>query len=72
MEIGFSGRYLIDMLNALDAKEILLSMSEFNRPGVLTPSEQAEGEGSTDAGDADRAQLLKYCFKVSGWADAIE
>jgi len=44
MEIGFNARYLIEMLNALDSDEATLSLSEYNRPGILTPKEQNPGE----------------------------
>lgn len=44
MEIGFNARFLIDMLNILDSHEVVMSLSEYNRPGVLRPAEQGEGE----------------------------
>ncbi len=44
MEIGFNARYLIEMLGALDSDEATLSLSEYNRPGILTPKEQSQGE----------------------------
>lgn len=44
MEIGFNARFLIEMLGILDSDEVELSLSEYNRPGVLRPAEQGEGE----------------------------
>lgn len=44
MEISFNARFLIDMLGILDSDDVLLSMSEYNRPGVLTPDVQHDGE----------------------------
>jgi DNA polymerase-3 subunit beta len=44
MEIGFNARFLIDMLSILDSDEVVISLSEYNRPGVLRPSEQNTGE----------------------------
>ena len=44
MEIGFNARFLIDMLAILVSDDVVISMSEFNRPGVLKQSEQAPGE----------------------------
>ncbi len=44
MEIGFNARFLIEMLGTLISEEVELSLSAFNRPGVLRPAEQAEGE----------------------------
>ncbi len=44
MEIGFNGRYLLEMLNVIDTEEVELALSQHNRPGVLQPGEQFEGE----------------------------
>ncbi|MDQ3073026.1 MAG: DNA polymerase III subunit beta [Bacteroidota bacterium] len=44
MEIGFSGRYLIDMLGTLTSKDVEFSLSEYNRPGVIRPLDQNDGE----------------------------
>jgi DNA polymerase-3 subunit beta len=44
MEIGFNARFLIEMLGILDGDEVELSLSAYNRPGVLRPAEQHEGE----------------------------
>ena len=38
MEIGFNARFLIEMLNNIDADEITLEMSTPNRAGLLMPS----------------------------------
>ncbi|AWL79446.1 DNA polymerase III subunit beta [Capnocytophaga canimorsus] len=37
MEIGFNSRFLVEMLNNLDADEVMLEMSMPNRAGILTP-----------------------------------
>lgn len=39
MEIGFNSRFLIEMLNNLESKEILIEMSAPNRAGILMPTE---------------------------------
>lgn len=44
MEIGFSARFLIEMLGSIDAEEVMLSLSAHNRPGTLTPAVQHENE----------------------------
>lgn len=44
MEIGFNARFLIDMLSILDSEEVDFSLTAYNRPGVLRPSETLEGE----------------------------
>ena len=44
MEIGFNARYLIEMLSIVETPEAVLSMSEHNRPGVLTPTQQGNDE----------------------------
>ena len=40
IEIGFNSRFLIDMLNNLDCKEICLSMSLPNKAGIITPNDK--------------------------------
>ncbi|MDZ4840453.1 MAG: DNA polymerase III subunit beta [Bacteroidota bacterium] len=42
MEIGFNARFLLDMLSTLTADDVILSMSEYNRPGVLRPGKQSD------------------------------
>jgi len=37
MEIGFNSRFLIEMLNNLESREVQLAMSMPNRAGILTP-----------------------------------
>ena len=37
IEIGFNSRFIVDMLNNLDCKEICLSMSLPNKAGIITP-----------------------------------
>lgn len=44
MEIGFSARFLVEMLSSLDSEEVILSLSAHNRPGTLTPGVAEEKE----------------------------
>ncbi|MGV3504297.1 MAG: DNA polymerase III subunit beta [Adhaeribacter sp.] len=44
MEIGFNARFLIEMLNNIDADEITLELSTPNRAGLLLPSSNDENE----------------------------
>ena len=45
MEIGFNSRYLLEMLNNLQADQINLEMSTPNRAGILIPQDGlADGE----------------------------
>lgn len=44
MEIGFSARFLIEMLNILDSEEVVLEMSQPNRAGLLKPAVSNEEE----------------------------
>jgi DNA polymerase-3 subunit beta len=44
MEIGFNARFLIDMLHILSSDEVTLSLTAYNRPGVLKPSEEPKEE----------------------------
>lgn len=37
MEIGFNSRFLMEMLNNIDSKEVKIQMSEPNRAGLLIP-----------------------------------
>ncbi len=39
MEIGFNSRFLIEMLNNLESKDILIEMSAPNRAGIISPTE---------------------------------
>lgn len=43
MEIGFNSKYLLEMLNYLDADQIVLELSQPNRAGVIVPASQ-DGE----------------------------
>lgn len=43
-EIGFNGRFLMDLLNNLSSKEIQLEMSTPNRAGLIFPVEKEQGE----------------------------
>lgn len=48
MQIGFNSRFLTEMLNNLDSKDILIEMSLPNRAGILTPIDgNEEGEHVT-------------------------
>ncbi len=46
MEIGFNSKFLLEMLNNLETEQVMLSMSEPNRAGLITPvdSENEEEE----------------------------
>jgi len=44
MEIGFSARFLGEMLGSMDSEEVILSLSAHNRPGTLTPAVNADSE----------------------------
>lgn len=39
IEIGFNSRFIIEMLNNIDTKEIVLEMSEPNRAGIILPAD---------------------------------
>jgi DNA polymerase-3 subunit beta len=40
MEIGFNSKYLLEMLNNMDAAMITIELSQPNRAGVILPAEQ--------------------------------
>ncbi|WMN06223.1 DNA polymerase III subunit beta [Marivirga arenosa] len=44
IEIGFNAKFLIEMLNNLDSKEISIDMSAPNKAGLLFPSDMDENE----------------------------
>lgn len=44
IEIGFNARFLIEMLNNIDAKEIELQLSQPNKAGLIVPKEKDENE----------------------------
>ncbi len=44
IEIGFNAKFLIEMLNNVDAKEITLKLNAPNRAGIILPVEQDENE----------------------------
>jgi DNA polymerase-3 subunit beta len=44
MEIGFNGKFLIDMLGAINAENIKLEMSTPSRAGIIVPENQPESE----------------------------
>ncbi|MEY4874883.1 MAG: hypothetical protein RL708_32 [Bacteroidota bacterium] len=44
MEIGFNGKFLIDMLTAINADNIKLEMSTPSRAGIILPENQTENE----------------------------
>lgn len=45
MEIGFNSRFLLDMLNNLDAQQITLELSAPNRAGIIRPQHDGENNG---------------------------
>ncbi len=44
MSIGFNAKFLVEMLGVIGNDEINLELSAPNKAGILTPSEQGEGE----------------------------
>lgn len=44
IEIGFNAKFLIEMLNNMDAEEIALKLNAPNRAGIILPVEQDENE----------------------------
>lgn len=44
IEIGFSAKFLLEMLNAMDNEEVKLELSTPTRAGILLPTETDEGE----------------------------
>jgi DNA polymerase-3 subunit beta len=44
IEIGFNARFLIEMLNNLESKEVTLQLSEPNRAGLIVPKEKNDNE----------------------------
>lgn len=44
MEIGFNSKYLLEMLNNMDAPQIVLELSQPNRAGVIVPAAQETDE----------------------------
>jgi DNA polymerase III subunit beta len=44
IEIGFNARFLIEMLNNLDATDVQLNLSKPNRAGLLIPRDKDENE----------------------------
>ena len=44
MSIGFNAKFLVEMLGVINKDEVILELSAPNKAGILTPSEQAEGE----------------------------
>ncbi|MEA3494883.1 MAG: DNA polymerase III subunit beta [Bacteroidota bacterium] len=44
IEIGFSARFLIEMVSNIDSQEVVLSLSSKKRPGTITPAEPNENE----------------------------
>lgn len=44
MTIGFNSDYLIEVLSALPADDVVLSLADPARPGVFTPKTQLEGQ----------------------------
>lgn len=44
IEIGFNAKFMMEMLNNLDSKEITLQLSEPNRAGLIVPKEKNDNE----------------------------
>jgi DNA polymerase-3 subunit beta len=44
MEIGFNAKFLLEVLNTMDARDVTLNLSVPNRAGVITPTEQNTNE----------------------------
>lgn len=44
IEIGFNAKFLVEMLNNINAREITLKFSAPNRAGLITPSEMKDNE----------------------------
>ena len=44
IEIGFNAKFLIEMLNNLDAEEVVIQLSAPNRAGLIVPAEKDDNE----------------------------
>ena len=44
IEIGFNAKFLIEMLNNMDASDITFKLNAPNRAGIILPAEQDENE----------------------------
>lgn len=44
MTIGFNGKFLAEMLSAINSESVTIELSLPNKPGILLPSEQESGE----------------------------
>ena len=44
IEIGFNGKFLIEMLNNISSKQISLKLSEANKAGLVFPVDKDENE----------------------------
>ena len=42
MEIGFNGKFLLEMLNNIDSEEILIELSAPNRAGLIFPVDKVD------------------------------
>ncbi|MBI3141383.1 MAG: DNA polymerase III subunit beta [Bacteroidetes bacterium] len=47
MEIGFSARFLGEMLGVVDTEEVKIMLSEPSRPGIITPADASKDEELT-------------------------
>ncbi len=47
IEIAFSGKLLIEMLNNIQTQRVSIKLSEPNRPGVIEPADNSENEETT-------------------------
>lgn len=44
MSIGFSGPYLLEVLNSINSQEVIIELADPSRAGVVLPAEQEENE----------------------------
>jgi DNA polymerase-3 subunit beta len=44
MEIGFNAKFLLEVLNTMDAHDVTVNLSAPNRAGVITPTTQNTNE----------------------------
>ena len=44
MSIGFKSTFLIDILNNLNAEEVIIELTDPSRAGVIVPAEQEEND----------------------------
>jgi len=44
MEIGFNARFLSEMLSVIDTDDVLINLSEPNKPGIISPTDSSNEE----------------------------